>query len=550
MNAPTPLIDIRPDHWEIVRSILHKHVPQYEVWAFGSRATWKAKEYSDLDLAIITDRPLSLDVSASLSDDFSESELPWRVDVVDWATTGESFRNIIERDKVVVQEGAQNLGITSVWRSVPLIDLTATPPTYGVVQPGQNSQDGVPMVRVNNFQGHSLNLAEVMRISPEVEAKYVRTRIQKGDVLITVVGSVGQVAIVPSDLEGWNIARAVAMVRPKDSELSRWIALVLRSPDAQYRLGVAANTTVQITVNLKDLRQLQIPFPEKSERNAIAHILGTLDDKIELNRKQNETLEAMARALFKAWFVDFEPVRAKMEGRWQRGQSLPGLPAHLYDLFPDRLVESELGEIPEEWRVGSSSDAVEIIGGGTPKTSVSEYWNGEIPWFSVVDTPAASDVFVVQTEKSITQAGLNGSSARLITKGTTIISARGTVGNLAIAGCDMTFNQSCYALRGKNGSGIYFVFLSAQRMVEQLKAMAHGSVFSTITRQTFEAVRAVLPPENVLQQFEKNAAGLLDPILVNVNESRSLAQLRDTLLPKLISGELRVNSESIKGGES
>ena len=264
------------------------------------------------------------------------------------------------------------------------------------------------------------------------------------------------------------------------------------------------------------------------------------DDKIELNRQQNETLEAMARALFKAWFVDFEPVRAKLEGRWQRGQSLPGLPAHLYDLFPDRLVESELGEIPEGWVIGSFSDAVEIIGGGTPKTSVIEYWDGEIPWFSVVDTPASSDVFVVQTEKSITQAGLNGSSARLITKGTAIISARGTVGNLAIAGCDMAFNQSCYALSGKNGSGSYFVFLSAQHMVEQLKSMAHGSVFSTITRKTFEAVRFVFPPKNLFQEFEQSVVGFFDAIFGNVKESRSLDQLRDTLLPKLISGELRV----------
>lgn len=430
--------------------------------------------------------------------------------------------------------------MASEWEAVPLIDLTATPPTYGVVQPGQNSQDGVPMVRVNNFQGHSLNLAEVMRIEPEIESKYVRTRIREGDVLITIVGSVGQVAIVPSDLNGWNIARAVALVRPKEPELSRWIALVLRSPDAQYQLGVAANTTVQTTINLKDLRQLRVPFPEESERCAIAHILGTLDDKIELNRKQNETLEAMARTLFKAWFVDFEPVRAKLEGRWRRGQSLPGLPAHLYDFFPDRLVDSELGEIPQGWAIGNFSSAVEIIGGGTPKTSVSEYWGGDIPWFSVVDTPASSDVFVVQTEKSITRFGLNESSARMIAKGTTIISARGTVGNLAIAGRDMTFNQSCYAFRGKKGSGDYFVFLSAQCMVEQLKAMAHGSVFSTITRQTFDAVRCMLPPEQVLKQFERSAASLFDAIFGNVNESCSLARLRDTLLPKLISGELRI----------
>lgn len=426
------------------------------------------------------------------------------------------------------------------WREVPLSELTATPATYGVVQPGQEIPNGVPMVRVNNFQKNTLNLAEVMRIAPAVEAKYERTRIQGGDVLITIVGSVGQIAIVPNEIANWNIARAVAMIRPKTPELSRWISFVLRSPQAQYQLGVAANTTVQTTINLKDLRELKIPLPVEDERRAISYILGTLDDKIELNRKENETLEAMALTLFKAWFVDFEPVRAKIEGRWQRGQSLPGLPAHLYDLFPDRLVDSVLGDIPEGWEIGSFSDAIEIIGGGTPKTAVSEYWNGDIPWFSVVDTPASGDVFVVQTEKSITPAGLNGSSARLINKGTTIISARGTVGNLAITGCDMTFNQSCYALRGKNGSGNYFVFLSAQRMVEQLRTMAHGSVFSTITRKTFEAVRTVQPPENICQRFEQSIAGLFDTILSNVNESSSLAQLRDTLLPKLISGELRV----------
>ena len=345
--------------------------------------------------------------------------------------------------------------------------------------------------------------------------------------------SMGRVHFVPSEYWPHNTCLYVTDFLGNDP---RFTFYFLGSLDlASYNSGSA-----QPSLNRNFIYTKPITTPPSKEQRAIAHILGTLDDKIELNRRTNETLEAMARALFKAWFVDFEPVRAKQEGRWQRGQPLPGLPAHLYDLFPERLVESELGEIPEGWKVGSFSDAVEIIGGGTPKTSVNEYWGGDIPWFSVVDTPAPSDVFVVQTEKSITQAGLNGSSARLITKGTTIISARGTVGNLAIAGCGMTFNQSCYALRGKNGSGNYFVLLSAQRMVEQLKAMAHGSVFSTITRQTFEAVRAVLPPENVLQQFEKNAAILLDPVLGNVNESRTLAQLRDTLLPKLISGELRV----------
>lgn len=275
------------------------------------------------------------------------------------------------------------------------------------------------------------------------------------------------------------------------------------------------------------------------EQRAIAHILGTLDDKIELNRRRNQTMEAMARALFKDWFVDFGPVRAKMEGRD------PYLPPDLWHLFPDRLDDE--GK-PEGWGMQPLSALLSIIGGGTPKTSVAEYWDGDIPWFSVVDTPPVSDVFVIATEKSIAEQGLESSSTRLVPKGTTIISARGTVGNLAIAGRNMTFNQSCYGLRGAEGVGDYFVYLTAQNMVDQLKSMAHGSVFSTITRQTFEAIQRPVPPPEVIAAFESLASGWFDAILLNVEESSILAQLRNTLLPKLISGELRL-AEALKLAE-
>jgi type I restriction enzyme S subunit len=404
------------------------------------------------------------------------------------------------------------------------------------------TDSGYLVLRNQNIKNGKLDLSNPSFTDENhFNARNRRAKPSFGDIVITREAPMGDVCMIPNGLECCLGQRQV-LLRPNPEVVNpRYILYALQSEFVQHQISWNEGTGSTVSnLRIPVLESLNVPTPSIEEQHAIAHILGTLDEKIELNRQQNETLEAMARGLFKAWFVDFEPVRAKMEGRWQRGQSLPGLPAYLYDLFPGRLVESELGEIPEGWAVGSFADAVEIIGGGTPKTSVSEYWDGDIPWFSVVDTPAASDIFVVQTEKSITQTGLNGSSARLITKGTTIISARGTVGNLAIAGCDMTFNQSCYALRGKNGSGNYFVFLSAQYMVEQLKSMAHGSVFSTITRQTFEAVRAVLPPENMLKQFERNATSLLNPILGNVNESRSLAQLRDTLLPKLISGELRV----------
>jgi type I restriction enzyme S subunit len=285
---------------------------------------------------------------------------------------------------------------------------------------------------------------------------------------------------------------------------------------------------------------LAVPIPPLREQRAIAHILGTLDDKIELNRRMNETLEAMARAIFKSWFIDFDPVRAKMEGRWQRCQSLPGLPAHLFDLWPASFQDSRLGKIPKGWRAGKFHEMIELQGGGTPKTSVPEYWNGTIPWFSVVDAPRFSDVFVVDTEKKITEAGLESSSTKVLPTGTTVISARGTVGKLALLGRPMAMNQSCYGIRPRNGYGNNFTYFCLRDKVDELSQSTHGTVFDTITRDTFKVVDAVIPPESVTRKFDEAVRPFLGRILSNLLECKALADLRDTLLPKLISGELRV----------
>jgi type I restriction enzyme S subunit len=402
-------------------------------------------------------------------------------------------------------------------------------------------QAGIPSIMPQNIGDNRIVEDGIARITPLDASRLSRYLVRKGDIVYSRRGDVERRALVREHEDGWLCGTGCLRVRLGDRGPDpRYASYYLGHPSVREWIVRHAHGATMPNLNTSILGACPFVVPPPAEQHAIAHILGTLDDKIELNRKQNETLEAMARALFKAWFVDFEPVRAKIEGRWQRGQSLPGLPAYLYDLFPDRLVESELGEIPEGWEVQPLSELLTIIGGGTPKTSVKEYWDGDIPWFSVVDTPPASDVFVVSTEKTITSQGLAGSSARLIPKGTTIISARGTVGNLAIAGREMTFNQSCYGLRGNGYAGDYFVYLTAKKMVDQLKSMAHGSVFSTITRQTFEAIKRPVPPLPVLEAFEGLVTVWFEAILSNVEASRTLAQLRDTLLPKLISGELRV----------
>jgi type I restriction enzyme S subunit len=254
-----------------------------------------------------------------------------------------------------------------------------------------------------------------------------------------------------------------------------------------------------------NLNRIPILAPPPVEQRAIASALGALDDKIELNRRMNKTLEAQAQTIFKSWFVDATATK-----------------------------------LPKGWREMPFIDTVEILGGGTPKTSISEYWNGDIPWFSVVDAPQGSDVFVIDTEKKITQAGVDNSSTQVLPVGTTIISARGTVGKIALVGVPMAMNQSCYGLRGKAGANGFHTYFATQALVSTLLQHAHGSIFSTITQDTLAGVQVIAPPAEIVDDFEEKVAPMMERIRENLFESRTLAELRDALLPKLLSGELRV----------
>jgi len=327
-------------------------------------------------------------------------------------------------------------------------------------------------------------------------------------------------------------------VVPKKKHDIRWLYYAIK----YYRLGEVDDGSPIPSTTRAAVYMLDLDIPPFAEQCAIANILGTLDDKIELNRRMNETLEAMARALFKSWFVDFDPVRAKAEGRD------PGLPNHIADLFPNSFEDSELGEIPKGWGICPFAETVEIIGGGTPKTSVTEFWDGDIPWFSVVDAPSESDVWVVDTAKKITQKGIENSSTRILPVGTTIITARGTVGKIALVGVPMAMNQSCYGLQTKAGTKGIFNCFATKALINNFQQRVHGSVFDTITRDTLNGVSVVVPSPFFAEKFESAIEPTLLRIRSNLMESRALAALRDTLLPKLISGDLRLkHAEALIG---
>lgn len=410
--------------------------------------------------------------------------------------------------------------------------------SYGVVQPGSPVVHGVPIVRVNNFRDMRLDLSDVMRIAPEVEAKYVRTRLCGGEVLLTLVGSVGQVAEVPKTCAGFNVARAVGVVRPANGIDAKWIAICLRSPLSQHLLGTRANTTVQTTINLKDVRALPIPIPPLAEREQIAEFVSALDDRIALLRETNATLEAIAQALFKSWFVDFDPVCAKSQGL-----APAGMDEATATLFPDGFEESAEGQVPKGWRFAPIGDVVEGIYDG-PHATPPESEGG--PVFLGI--------------KNLTGTGLDLSDVRHISEGDfgqwtrrvlpaagdIVFSYEATLGFFALVPpglrCCLGRRLALIRPRAKASDGHFFFhqFIAApfQRLLE--RHTIQGATVNRIALKHFPSYAVMDPPAEVKAAFDAAVAPIWARIHANQAQGRSLAHLRDTLLPRLISGQLRL----------
>ena len=281
------------------------------------------------------------------------------------------------------------------------------------------------------------------------------------------------------------------------------------------------------------IEDFEIPKMPIEEQREIAAVLGALDDKIELNRKTAATLEAMARALYRSWFVDFDPVTAKSEGR---------APAHMPPttaaFFPDRFGDDGL---PEGWEATTIGEVAKIVGGATPKTSEPTFWDGgEHLWATPKDLSALAQPVLFDTGRKITDAGLAKVSSGLSPAGTVLLSSRAPIGYLAIAKKPVAVNQGFIALRETSEiSSVEAYFWCAENM-DLILANANGSTFQEISKKNFRPLPYTRAPAPVRQAFQEQAGGLFDRISVAFEENQTLATLRDTLLPRLMSGELRV----------
>ncbi len=348
--------------------------------------------------------------------------------------------------------------------------------------------------------------------STGIVGTHCRAMVKGPGVVIGRSGSIGGGQYVKSDFWPLNTTLWVKDFKGNDR---RFCYYLLRSLDlTRFNAGSGVPT-----LNRNHIHPLPVRVPaDISEQRAIAHILGTLDDKIELLRRMSETLEEMARAIFKAWFVDFVPVRAKMEGRWKRGQSLPGLPAHLYDLFPDRLVPSELGEIPEGWEIHQLGELMVLAYGKSLK--VEDRRPGQIPVYG--------------------SNGQVGWHNKALTSGPGIVVGRkGNPGTVTWVHTDFfAIDTTFYVIPKPRCQSLFFLYYALHQ--HNLPMLASDSAVPGLNRNFVYSNLQLLPPSSLLDVFDRMVKPLFKQKHQHELEARTLAALRDVLLPKLIRGEIRV----------
>lgn len=396
---------------------------------------------------------------------------------------------------------------------------------------------GVPVISGTHLRNVRLEDGNFNFVTAEHAEKMKNSNVFRGDVIFTHAGNIGQVAYIPPDsqYERYVISQRQFYLRCDLSKADpAFVSYFFHSHEGQHKLLANASQTgvPSIARPSSYLKTIEFSLPPLPEQRAIAHILGTLDDKIELNRRRNQTLEAMARALFKDWFVDFGPVRAKMEARE------PYLPADLWQPFPDRLDDE--GK-PEGWVVGSVEDLCSsITSGGTPARKKSLFWDGgTIPWFK---TGELQDGPLLDSEEKITETALHESSCKLWPAGTILFAlyASPTVGRLGVLTSPATSNQAAAGLIAKESIGVPFLRRALLEARERLQNIAVGAAQQNINQAILKTHRLVMPPACMGAHYSKLVRRWDDQQVQLACETRTLAQLRDTLLPKLISGELRI----------
>ena len=369
---------------------------------------------------------------------------------------------------------------------------------------------GIPFVSASDLDGRRIDLSGATFISQGAYDRLGNGKIEQGDILFCLRGSLGKIGLAKGIQKG-AIASSLVIIRPKQNVSRDFLYYILSGSTGKTIARELDNGSVQGNLSVRELKQVEIDLPSPQEQKAIAHILGTLDDKIELNRKTNETLEAMAKALFKSWFVDFDPVRAKAEGR------STGLPAEISDLFPDSFEDSELGEIPSGWEVGGLEEFLVLQRG--------------------FDLPASQRI--KGAYPVVAASGVSGTHNEPMAFAPGVVTGRsGVLGKVFYIQTDFfPLNTTLWAKEFRLATPIYGYFLLCDIDFAVFNA---GSAVPTLNRNHLGSLRFPLPPKALVVSFTDVAVDLMKKKEGIVAETSNLSATRDALLPKLISGEIRI----------
>jgi len=420
-----------------------------------------------------------------------------------------------------------------------LITKGTTPTTLG----RRFAEKGINFIKSESigYDG-SIQSSAFAHIDEPTHAELKRSQIAESDILYTIAGvHLGKCASARKEHLPANTNQAVAIIRVDPARaVSRFVEYVLRNRSFVAMVNAGVAQSAQPNVNLTEIGRFQIPLLPLAEQRAIAHILGALDDKIELNRRMNETLEAMARAIFKSWFVAFDPVRAKSEGCKPYGMNVATAA-----LFPSSFQDSPLGKIPKGWAVAPIGEATQVTGGSTPKTDEARFWEEGTYYFATPkDLSQVAGPILLATERKITEAGLAQIGSGLLPSGTVLLSSRAPIGYTAITDVPVAVNQGIAAMKCNAALPNHYVYFWTKENLDTIISHANGSTFLEISKGNFRRIEAVVPPVNVVKAFRDLVAPMFLRITNDLKESQTLAALRDTLLPKLISGEIRIVPDS------
>ena len=384
------------------------------------------------------------------------------------------------------------------------------------------TETGVPVIRGCNLTDDMTQfiLEGFVFVSEDKAKTFPGQHVKAGDLVFTCWGTLGQVGLIPEDgpYKEYIISNKQLKLRPDQGQSdNRYLYYYFSTPQMVRHINDIAIGTAVPGINLGLLKRIKVVIPPLPTQKKIAAILSAYDDLIENNKRRIVLLEKMAEEIYCEWFVRMR--------------------------FPGHKKVKFVKGLPEGWEIRPSIEVFDVLSGGTPKTDVPQFWDGEIPFFTPKD--AGDNIYVLNTEKMITQRGLDTCNSQLYTKNTIFITARGTVGKLALAQKDMAMNQSCYALRQKENEEVYFYYLAMQNAISYVKGISKSGVFDNIIVDTFKVVPLLVPDRKLVQNFNKKVASTFEKISALLEVNELLVAMRDKMLPRLISGKLSVEDLDI-----